>query len=60
VPRITLTAAYGIALRIIAVALSMSNISNVVARVYVDDLDAAILLYQQLAQTTAVNRFGLR
>jgi hypothetical protein len=38
----------------------MSNISGVVARVFVDDLDAAIPLYQQLAQTTAVNRFGFR
>ena len=44
----------------VAVALSMSNISGVVARVFVDDLDAAIPLYQQLAQTTAVNRFGFR
>jgi hypothetical protein len=38
----------------------MSNISGVVARVFVDDLDTAIPLYQQLAQTTAVNRFGFR
>ena len=38
----------------------MSNISGVVARVFVDDLDAAIPLYQQLAQTTVVNRFGFR
>lgn len=30
----------------------MSNISSVVAQVFVDDLDAAIPLYQQLAQTT--------
>jgi hypothetical protein len=34
----------------------MSNISGVVARVFVDDLDTAIPLYQQLAQTTAVNQ----
>jgi hypothetical protein len=38
----------------------MSNISSVVARVFVDDLEAAIPLYQQLAETTAVNRFGFR
>ena len=38
----------------------MSNISGVVARVFVDDLDTAIPLYQQLAQTTTVNRFGFR
>jgi predicted enzyme related to lactoylglutathione lyase len=38
----------------------MSNITSVMARVFVDDLDAAIPLYQQLAQTTAVNRFGFR
>ena len=43
-----------------AVALIMSNISGVMARVFVDDLDTAIPLYQQLAQTTAVNRFGFR
>ena len=40
--------------------MSMSNISGVVARVFVDGLDAAIPLYQQLAQTTTVNRFGFR
>ena len=38
----------------------MSNISGVVARVFVDDPDTAIPLYQQLAQTTTVNRFGFR
>ena len=40
--------------------MNMSNISGVVARVFVDDLDAAIPLYQQLAQTTSINRFGFR
>ena len=43
-----------------AVALFMSNISGVVARVFVDGPDTAIPLYQQLAQTTTVNRFGFR
>ncbi len=38
----------------------MSNISGVVARVFVDDLETAIPLYQQLAQATAVNRFGFQ
>jgi hypothetical protein len=38
----------------------MSNISGVVARVFVDDLDAAIPLYQRPAGTTTVNRFGFR
>ncbi|KIF68107.1 hypothetical protein HY68_04730 [Streptomyces sp. AcH 505] len=41
-----------------AVAESMSNITGVVARVFVADLEAAIPLYRQLAQTTAVNRFA--
>ncbi|MFJ4920341.1 VOC family protein [Streptomyces sp. NPDC088725] len=36
----------------------MPNITGVVARVFVDDLEAAIPLYQQLAQTAAVNRFA--
>jgi predicted enzyme related to lactoylglutathione lyase len=34
------------------------NINGVLARVFVPDLDAAIPLYQELAQVTAVNRFS--
>jgi len=39
---------------------SMSTISGVVARVFVDDLDAAIPLYQWPAETAVVSRFGFR
>jgi hypothetical protein len=38
----------------------MSNITGVDARVIVEDLEAAIPLYQQLAQATSVNRFAFR
>lgn len=38
----------------------MSNISAVVARVFVADLDAAIPLYQELAQVERVDRFAFR
>lgn len=43
-----------------AVVLGMSNITAVVARVFVEDLEAAIPLYQELAQVTAVDRFAFR
>ncbi|RPK58917.1 hypothetical protein EES43_19260 [Streptomyces sp. ADI96-02] len=36
----------------------MPNITGVVARVFVDDLEAAIPVYRQLARTTAVHRFA--
>jgi hypothetical protein len=36
----------------------MSRIRAVLARVFVDDLEAAIPLYQQLAQAEQVARFG--
>ena len=42
-----------------AVVLGMSNISKVLARVFVSDLDAAIPLYEELAQARA-ERFGFR
>jgi predicted enzyme related to lactoylglutathione lyase len=38
----------------------MPNINGVLARVFVPDLDAAIPLYQELAQVTLVNRFSFR
>jgi hypothetical protein len=38
----------------------MPNISRVLARVYVEDLEAAIPLYQELAQVADVSRFGFR
>jgi predicted enzyme related to lactoylglutathione lyase len=38
----------------------MSNITGVTARVFVEDLETAIPLYQQLAQTTAVSHFTFR
>ena len=38
----------------------MPNINGVLARVFVPDLDAAIPLYQALAQAPAVNRFRFR
>jgi len=38
----------------------MPNISRVLARVYVADLEAAIPLYQELAQVSDVSRFGFR
>lgn len=38
----------------------MSNISGVLARIYVEDLEAAIPLYQELAQVDDVSRFGFR
>jgi catechol 2,3-dioxygenase-like lactoylglutathione lyase family enzyme len=39
--------------------VSMPNISKVLARVFVPDLDAAIPLYEELAQAPA-HRFGFR
>jgi predicted enzyme related to lactoylglutathione lyase len=42
-----------------AVATGMANISKVLARVFVADLDAAIPLYQELAEARA-ERFGFR
>jgi predicted enzyme related to lactoylglutathione lyase len=41
------------------VAVGMPNISKVLARVFVPDLDAAIPLYEELAQAPA-ERFGFR
>ena len=38
----------------------MSNVRGVLARVFVSDLDAAMPLYQELAGTTEVRRFGFR
>jgi predicted enzyme related to lactoylglutathione lyase len=38
----------------------MSNIIGVIARVYVDDIDAALPLYQRLTGITDVNRFTFR
>jgi riboflavin transporter FmnP len=38
----------------------MANINGVLARVFVPDLAAAIPLYRELAQVTAVNRFSFR
>ncbi|WP_371540582.1 VOC family protein [Streptomyces sp. NBC_00466] len=38
----------------------MPDIAAVVARVYVEDLEAAIPLYQELAQVKAVDRFAFR
>lgn len=38
----------------------MSNITGVIARVYVDDIDAALPLYQRLTGVTDVNRFTFR
>ncbi len=38
----------------------MSNITGVIARVVVDDLDTAIPLYQGLAGGAEVSRFGFR
>jgi predicted enzyme related to lactoylglutathione lyase len=38
----------------------MANINGVLARVFVSDLDAAIPLYQQLADTAEVTRFAFR
>jgi predicted enzyme related to lactoylglutathione lyase len=38
----------------------MPNINGVLARVFVDDLDAALPLYQELAGVTEVNRFSFR
>jgi predicted enzyme related to lactoylglutathione lyase len=38
----------------------MANITGVLARVHVDDLDAAIPLYQELAQVDEVRRFSFR
>ncbi|WP_433887448.1 VOC family protein [Streptomyces sp. CA-111067] len=38
----------------------MPNITAVVARVFVEDLEAAIPLYQELAQAETVNRFAFR
>lgn len=42
-----------------AVVASMSNISKVLARVFVPDLDAAVPLYEELAQARA-EKFGFR
>jgi hypothetical protein len=36
----------------------MSNITGVIARVVVDDLDAAIPLYQRLSEASEVQRFA--
>ena len=38
----------------------MSNITAVIARVYVDDIDQALPLYQRLADTDTVKRFTFR
>ena len=38
----------------------MSNITAVIARVFVDDLDAALPLYQDLAGVTDAHRFHFR
>jgi hypothetical protein len=38
----------------------MANINSVLARVFVPDLDAAIPLYQALAQVSEVSRFSFR
>lgn len=38
----------------------MSNISAVIARVFVDDLDAALPLYERLAGDAQANRFSFR
>ncbi len=38
----------------------MANVKGVLARVFVPDLDAAIPLYQALAQVTTVSRFSFR
>ncbi|MEU6171927.1 VOC family protein [Streptantibioticus parmotrematis] len=40
--------------------MSFPNITGVVARVFVEDLEAAIPLYRQLAQDTEVTRFAFR
>ncbi|MEK8171039.1 VOC family protein [Streptomyces sp. M19] len=39
---------------------AMSNITGVLARVFVDDLDAALVLYQSLAGGQEPVRFGFR
>lgn len=46
--------------RSVPVALIMANIEGVLARVFVPDLDAAIPLYQELAEVTEVCRFTFR
>lgn len=38
----------------------MPNINGVLARVFVPDLDAAIPVYQALAQVTTISRFSFR
>jgi catechol 2,3-dioxygenase-like lactoylglutathione lyase family enzyme len=38
----------------------MSNITAVIARVFVDDIDKALPLYQNLAGVEEVKRFGFR
>jgi predicted enzyme related to lactoylglutathione lyase len=49
----------GIAGAVGVVVVGMPNISKVLARVFVSDLDAAIPLYEELAQARA-ERFGFR
>jgi hypothetical protein len=46
--------------RFIPVALIMANIDGVLARVFVPDLDAAIPLYQELAEVTKISRLVFR
>jgi predicted enzyme related to lactoylglutathione lyase len=46
--------------RRVPVAVIMANISGVLARVFVPDLDAAIPLYAELADATDVSRFTFR
>jgi hypothetical protein len=50
----------GHACRRARVTLAMTNINGVLARVFVSGLDAAIPLYQELADAAGVNRFTFR
>ncbi len=38
----------------------MARVEQVLARVYIDDLDAALPLYERLAEGAPVRRFGFR
>jgi hypothetical protein len=53
-------AAWGIGVAVSRFELNMANIEGVLARVFVSDLDAAIPLYQRLADSTEVIRFAFR